>query len=77
MTDNHNLYAVLAGGFPAERDACAIESRDADGRPLYFTWGDIDRATARLANLLRSLRLPAGSRVAVQVEKSPEALLLP
>ena len=76
MTDNHNLYAVLAGGFPAERDACAIESRDADGRPLYFTWGDIDRATARLANLLRSLRLPAGSRVAVQVEKSPEALLL-
>ena len=29
-----------------------------------------------MANLLASLRLPEGSRVAVQAEKSPEALLL-
>ena len=40
------------------------------------SWRDIDRATAMLANLLRNLKLPSGSRVAVQVEKSPEALFL-
>jgi len=33
-------------------------------------------AGAQIANLLVSLRLPPGSRVAAQVEKSPEALLL-
>ncbi|MFP5405511.1 MAG: malonate--CoA ligase, partial [Gammaproteobacteria bacterium] len=32
--------------------------------------------TARMANVLAGLGLPAGSRVAVQVEKSPEALML-
>src|SRR5262249_42862073 len=37
---------------------------------------DIDRGTAQIANLLVSLRLPPGSRVAAQVEKSPEGLLL-
>ncbi|HYF18475.1 MAG TPA: malonyl-CoA synthase, partial [Ramlibacter sp.] len=35
-----------------------------------------DRATAMLANLLVSLRLPQGARIAVQVEKSVEAMLL-
>jgi malonyl-CoA/methylmalonyl-CoA synthetase len=71
-----NLYTVLSAGFPADREACAIESFDAAGNPRYHRWSDIERATGRLANLLRSLALPAGARVAVQVEKSPEALLL-
>ena len=75
-TANANLYAILAAGFPADRSACAIEAVDGEGRSLYYTWGDIDRASARLANLLASLGLAAGARVAVQVEKSPEALLL-
>ena len=73
---NDNLYAVLSAGFPSTRDACAIEALTADGPPRYYTWGDLEAATAKLANLLASLKLPAGSRVAVQVEKSPEALLL-
>ncbi|MES2052364.1 MAG: malonyl-CoA synthase, partial [Pseudomonadota bacterium] len=34
------------------------------------------RATAMMANLLESLKLPAGARVAVQVEKSVEAMML-
>ena len=75
-TANANLYAILAAGFPADRSACAIEAVDGEGGSLYYTWGDIDRASARLANLLASLGLAAGARVAVQVEKSPEALLL-
>jgi len=68
---NANLYAVLQGGFPKDRSKVALETPD-----LEYTWDDIDRATACLANLLTSLDLPDGSRVAVQVEKSPEALLL-
>ncbi|MGY6270423.1 malonate--CoA ligase [Achromobacter denitrificans] len=68
---NANLYAVLQGGFPKDRSKIALETPD-----LQYTWDDIDRATACLANLLASLDLPAGSRVAVQVEKSPEALML-
>ncbi|GAA4329824.1 malonyl-CoA synthase [Pigmentiphaga soli] len=34
------------------------------------------RGSARIANLLRSLGLPEGARVAAYVEKSPEALML-
>ncbi|MGK0557973.1 malonate--CoA ligase [Bordetella bronchiseptica] len=68
---NANLYAVLEGGFPADRDRVALETPT-----LRYTWNDIDRASACLANLLASLKLSAGARVAVQVEKSPEALLL-
>ncbi|MBP8308391.1 MAG: malonyl-CoA synthase [Burkholderiaceae bacterium] len=75
-TANANLYAILAAGFPADSSACAIEAVDAEGGSLYYTWSDIDRASARLANLLASLGLAAGARVAVQVDKSPEALLL-
>jgi len=68
---NANLYTILAGGFPADRSKIALETPD-----LLYTWDDIDRASACLANLLASLGLPEGARVAVQVEKSPEALLL-
>nr|WP_255593027.1 malonyl-CoA synthase [Bordetella sp. BOR01] len=65
------MYTTLAGGFPADRSKVALETPD-----LLYTWDDIDRASACLANLLASLGLPEGARVAVQVEKSPEALLL-
>ncbi|ANN66298.1 malonate--CoA ligase [Bordetella bronchialis] len=68
---NANLYAVLETGFPRDRSQVAIETPT-----LRYTWDDIDRASACLANLLTSLDLPKDARVAVQVEKSPEALLL-
>lgn len=73
---NHNLYAVLQAGFPARRDAIAVETAGPDQQALHYTWDDIERASACLANLLQSLDLPDGARVAVQVEKSVEALLL-
>ena len=71
---NENLFVALREAFPAELDAVAIET--ADGPPLRYSWRDLERATAMLANLLASLDLPAGARVAVQTEKSVEALLL-
>jgi len=69
---NANLYDLFATRFPQDRSACCIETRDG----LYYSWSDIERATARIANLLLSLNLAPDSRIAVQVEKSPEALLL-
>ena len=67
-----NLYALLESGFPKNREDCSLETQEG----LYYSWRDLDRATAMMANLLKSLNLPQGSRVAVQVEKSPEALFL-
>ncbi|MES2297962.1 MAG: malonyl-CoA synthase [Pseudomonadota bacterium] len=69
---NDNLYAALAAAFPAQRDASAIETEQG----LHYSWRDLERASAMLANLLASLGLPAGARIAVQVEKSVEALML-
>ena len=70
--ENQNLYAMIAARMPADRQACAIETHDG----LYYSWADIEAATAKLANLLVSLGLPAGSRIAAQLDKSPEALCL-
>ncbi|MEZ5728663.1 MAG: malonyl-CoA synthase [Burkholderiaceae bacterium] len=70
--DNQNLYAVLERRFPAEGHGCAIETEEG----LYYSWDDLRHASARIANLLASLGMKKGARVAVQVEKSPEALLL-
>lgn len=69
---NANLYALFESRFPEDRSACCIETHDG----LYYSWNDLDRATAKIANLLAGLNLPSDARIAVQVEKSPEALLL-
>lgn len=71
---NDNLFLALRQAFPADLDETAIET--ADGAALHYTWRDIDRASAKIANLLQWLELPAGARIAVQTEKSVEALLL-
>ncbi len=73
---NANLFAALRAAFPADLDATAIETADGPGALAFYTWRDLDRATARIANLLDSLDLPSGSRVAVQTDKSVEALML-
>jgi malonyl-CoA/methylmalonyl-CoA synthetase len=70
-----NLFAALRAAFPADLDQVAVETADT-AVPLYYTWRDLDRGTAMIANLLASLKLPKESRVAVQVEKSVEALML-
>ncbi len=71
-----NLFAALRAAFPTDLDQVAIEVADAGAAAAAYTWRDLDRGTAMLANLLDSLGLPAGSRVAVQTEKSVEALML-
>lgn len=69
---NANLYALFASHFPKDKTACCIETE----RGLLHSWSDLERATAKIANLLTSLKLPKNSRIAAQVEKSPEALML-
>ncbi|BCN40252.1 malonyl-CoA synthetase [Alicycliphilus denitrificans] len=71
-----NLFSALRAAFPSGLDQIAVEAASASGEPLLYTWRDLDRASARIANLLASLKLPEGSRIAVQVEKSVEAMLL-
>ena len=74
MTSNANLFTALRAGFPRDLDTIAITTTG--DSPLHYLWRDLERGTAMLANLLDSLALPAGSRVAVQTEKSVEALML-
>lgn len=69
---NQNLFVALRDAFPADLDRIAVETDDG----LRYSWRDLDRATAMVANLLDSLDLPPASRIAVQVEKSVEAIVL-
>ncbi|MCR5885334.1 malonyl-CoA synthase [Rhizobacter sp. J219] len=73
MSHNSNIFAAIRGGFPDDLDRTAIETLDTPG---FYTWRDLERGSAMLANLLASLNLPDGSRVAVQTEKSVEGLML-
>ena len=68
---NHNLFAALRAACPTDLDAVAVET-DND---LSYSWRDLERSTAMMANLLKSLQLPPGARIAVQVEKSVEAMM--
>ena len=67
-----NLFAALHAAFPKNLDAVAVET----DQGLNYSWRDLDRASAMMANLLDGLKLPKGSRIAVQVEKSVEAMML-
>ncbi len=69
---NENLFAALRAAFPSDLDAVAVETDDG----LFYSWRDLDQASARIANLLDALALEPGARIAVQVEKSVEAMTL-
>jgi len=66
---NHLFDAVRAAAAP---EAVFIET--AEGR--RWTYGDMLRLSGQFAHALARLGVTPGDRVAVQVEKSPEALML-
>ena len=66
-----NLAALLQSSSPGD-DISHIEEPGA----RHFTYGETWRLAGRLANTLRAAGVRAGDRVAVQVEKSPEAVIL-
>ena len=66
-----NLYTVLSNAFMRAPQTVALQTPQ-----LNWTYSDLHQAVGQIANWLKSLDLPAGSRVAAQVEKSPQALFL-
>ncbi len=71
MQSSANLFSELNGHW-RDTEKTAIET--AGGKRYRF--GDIEDQTAQLANALAGLGVKPGDRVAVQVDKSPEALFL-
>lgn len=67
-----NLYAQLKAAFPADDGATCLELPD--GRTISYA--DMDRGSSRIAGCLHGLGISPGDRVVVQVEKSPDAVLL-
>jgi len=69
MSDN--LFDILARGI-TDPEATAIETLSGE----RISYGDLVARTGRMANALVSLGVQPGDRVAVQVEKSVEAIIL-
>lgn len=67
-----NLFALLRSRFPPDLTSPFLILRS--GRTLSY--GDIDTLSAQMANVLNASGAQPGDRVAVQVEKSPEAVAL-
>ena len=65
MATNGNFFDVVQKAFPKKKQAPAVWAEGG----LTYSWQDLEDATAMLANLIDSLNLPAGSRIAVQVDK--------
>ncbi len=69
---NENLYALFAERFPDDKSRVVIETEA--GREITFA--ELESTVAQYAGMIRTLGVAPGERVAVQVEKSPEALML-
>ncbi len=67
-----DLYSCFAESF--ERHAGRVLLEEDDG--TLWTYGDVERASARLAAGLRRLGLAPDDRVLAQTDKSPHALIL-
>jgi malonyl-CoA/methylmalonyl-CoA synthetase len=67
-----NLYHLFQSRFPKDRGRVFIEL--ADGHT--YSYADLEDISGRYARLLGELGVEKGDRVAVQVEKSPEAVFL-
>ena len=66
-----HLYDQFRQAMP-NLDKVFIETLE--GRKI--TYGDVESLSAQMANVLTQLGIKAGDRVAVQVDKSPDAILL-
>jgi len=69
---NNNFYEIASTRFPADRTATFIETEDG----IRYSFDALRTISGRYARLLASLGVVKGDRVAVQVEKSPEAVFL-
>jgi malonyl-CoA/methylmalonyl-CoA synthetase len=67
-----NLYDLLAGGFPADRDRPCFLTQDAG----QVSYSELERGAAHVAGLLVERGVAPGDRVALQAGKSPQAVML-
>jgi malonyl-CoA/methylmalonyl-CoA synthetase len=67
-----NTYACFAENFLQSPDRVFLESDSGEN----YSYTDVERETARYANFLIGLGLKTGDRVAVQIEKSPQAVFV-
>lgn len=73
MSPSHaNAFSVFRAGFPADLDTTAIETDTG----LRYSWRDLDRATAMVANLFVDRGVSAGARVIIERGPSVEAAVL-
>ena len=70
ITVNENIYSLFRTRFPADRLSPCIELPD--GRTISYA--DLEADSARYARFLTDLGVAPGDRIAVQTEKSPQAL---
>ncbi|GEO40544.1 malonyl-CoA synthase [Skermanella aerolata] len=70
MSDN--LYDLFRSRFPDDRSRPFLETEA--GR--VYSYADLEAVSGRYARLLSAIGVRKGDRVAVQVEKSPEAIFL-
>ena len=68
---NDNLYALFESRFPSDRSQPLLILDDG----ATLSYADVEAGSARYASLFADCGLVPGDRVAVQVEKSPEALV--
>ena len=69
---SQNLYSLFESRFPADRSRPLLLLEDG----TEVSYGQAEEGASRYARLLAGIGLAPGDRVAVQVEKSPDALLL-
>lgn len=67
-----NLYSLLASGFPADRSRPVFVQPGVSG----MSYGELEVLAARTASALRARGVRPGDRVALQVEKSVEAVVI-
>ena len=72
MLENHNVFSVFEQRFPADRSRAFIMEPAA----VTISYAAMEARSSQIANVLVGLGLAAGQRVAVQVGKSAEALML-
>lgn len=71
-----SLYTLIENAFPDDLSRVALEVPGRSHGPREWTFAHLSSHAARYAALLTQIGMKPGDRLALQTEKSPEALIL-
>lgn len=72
-----NLFSCFQQNFPSNRQSPFLfDETNKQQERAVFSYADVEQLSARLANYFCDIGLQKGDRIAVQVEKSPMALMV-